>query len=224
MGFGVVGLEGDGLTVGGDGLVELALARSGHCRDCCGLREVGLEGDGLTIGGDGLVELAPLSQRIAEIAVGFGIIGLEGDGLTAGGDRFVQLPSLLQGNAEIAVGFGVVGLDGREPGELNPPRCRSVRPDGNRPRIAQALDALGLLAPKFAGRGSLPAEVAQFYGVQRRAEKLFNRQLRHRCSGRKKSDSDSIQVRRREKNETAKLSGPGYEEAGGCRLMSVTPI
>ena len=55
---GIVGLEGDGLTISGDGLVELALVLQGIAEIVVGFGVVGIEGDGLTVGGDGLVELA----------------------------------------------------------------------------------------------------------------------------------------------------------------------
>ena len=47
MGLGEVGLEPDGLAVGGDGLVELALAPQGVAEVGVGLGVVGLEPDRL---------------------------------------------------------------------------------------------------------------------------------------------------------------------------------
>ena len=57
MGLGVIGLEGNRLAIGGDGLVELAFVSQGIAEIVVGLGVVGLEGDGLAIGGDGLFEL-----------------------------------------------------------------------------------------------------------------------------------------------------------------------
>jgi len=46
VGFGVVGPEGNGLTMGSDGLLELPLVGQGHAEIVVGFGIVGLKGDG----------------------------------------------------------------------------------------------------------------------------------------------------------------------------------
>ena len=66
VGFGEVGPQGNGLAIGGDGLVELAFVFEGIAEIIVGFGEVGPEGDGLATGGDGLVELSVVSEGTAK--------------------------------------------------------------------------------------------------------------------------------------------------------------
>jgi len=66
--FGIVGLDGDRLTVRGDGLCALPFVRQGNAEIVVDFGVVGLEDNGLPVGGDGLLELPLISEGLAKIA------------------------------------------------------------------------------------------------------------------------------------------------------------
>ena len=58
---GVLGVQGDGLLAGGDGLVVAAQFTVHGAQPVVRVGELGVQGDGLLVGGDGLV-VRPRSQ------------------------------------------------------------------------------------------------------------------------------------------------------------------
>jgi hypothetical protein len=64
-----VGLEADGLAVGGDRLGQLPLGRQGVAQVVVCLGEVGLEAEGLLAGGDRLIQLPLVPQDDAQVGV-----------------------------------------------------------------------------------------------------------------------------------------------------------
>ena len=112
MGLGVVGLEFDGGAAGGDGLIQLALARQGNAQIAVGLGKVGLEPDRGAQGRDGLIQLALLPEGIAQVAVIGRAVGRQGDGLPDQVHGNVIASHLGRDHAQEMQGIGVVGLDG----------------------------------------------------------------------------------------------------------------
>ena len=114
MGSEKLRIEGEGLTIGGDGLVQLAGVFQDITEVVVGLGIVGFQGDGLAIGHDGLVRLPVASQGHAEIAVGLGIIGSESDGPA---DQFhgnLPVSNLMGEKPQIMQGIGMVRLLGQD--------------------------------------------------------------------------------------------------------------
>src|SRR5271156_1489852 len=56
--FGQVGIEGDGLAIGDDGVLELRLFAQGVAGIAVGLGVSGVKGNGAMVGGDGLIDLS----------------------------------------------------------------------------------------------------------------------------------------------------------------------
>ena len=110
VGLEKVGIEPDGGTEFGDGLVPLPLRVQDVAEVVVGLGG-GLEPDDGAEFGDGLVPLPLGRQDVAEAVVGPGVVGIEPDGGAEFGDGLVPLPLRRQDVAEAVVGLGVVGIE-----------------------------------------------------------------------------------------------------------------
>src|SRR3990170_5117200 len=125
----VVWLQVQGLLVGGDGRVFLALCLADQAQARMGLRQGGRGADGGFELFGGLVELplgvghhAARVERLAarallvvhqgQLLVSLLEVGNEEDRLRQGGDRFIQLSALEVGRAQQVPGVGVAPLDG----------------------------------------------------------------------------------------------------------------
>ena len=108
---GGVGIERNGVGIGGDRLIELpvGLKRVGEI-------DVGVEivcplRDGRPACAGGVVQLPAFFQNDAEVVLCFWEVGPERDALGIGGDRIVDLSAGLQGNAEVVLRFGGMPIE-----------------------------------------------------------------------------------------------------------------
>ena len=116
---GLVGLELDGATEGGDGLVGLVHLLVDAAEDGPGVTVVfGAHGKGLLELAGGVGEAAQLHIYDAEGEGRVGEAGIELGGLLESGDGFGDFVLELEGEAEVVVELGVVGFEGQAGAEL----------------------------------------------------------------------------------------------------------
>ena len=111
VGADVIRLEGERLTVVGEGLVGFALRDESHGQIIMGIRKFGAQGNCQMVMPDGIVDLAFCRERNAQVVVRLGVVWFERQRAPAACRRAIGFAQRGKREAQVVVGIGESGVE-----------------------------------------------------------------------------------------------------------------